>query len=812
MYISYNRLKELIDFNYSPEQLDHILTMLGIEVEAINDFAKKYDKFYIGEVLTKEKHPQADKLSICTVNYGVGQTTVICGAPNVEQGQKIVFASLGAVVPQGDFKIEKRKIRGVQSEGMICSQFELDLGEDKSGIWVLDESAVVGTPLADFMNINDTILDISVTPNRPDCLSHFGLAREIAAYKSMELKQQIKFHRPNVDYSCSANDISNSASVEIKNHDLCPKYVGIVVKNAEIKESPDWLKNKIKMLGLRPINCVVDVTNYVMYETGQPLHAFDLDKIAGKKVIIKTAKEGDKFTTLDAKERSLNSDMLMICDAEKPIAIAGVMGGENSEITNDTKNIFIESAFFNPSSIRRTSKKLGLSTDASYRFERGVDFNNVLYSAKYAAKLISELTGGAVDKGIIEAMPEDLHRNITSVRIQKAIDLIGVELDRKAIVDILKSLEFEIMEENDELIKVKIPSYRVDISIEVDVIEEIARMYNYDNIQPNYTTTLNFSGSGLSNELAMPKMRPQIRNYFVQNGFTEILTQNIIDPASAAMFTENPVAIANPLGEEMSIMRPSLIPSMLKTIERNIRIGNTNLMLFEIGKQFNQANLADNTFVNGIKETEFLTVGISGNKKPAHWLDKQVKVDYYDIRGIYEDFVERFRLSGIKLVKDDYLKNIFSGNALTIFYKGDEIGKFGEVSKKLLKKMDIGTDVFLFTVNLEKLYIIKTKEIRYTPVSPYPTVKRDLGFVMDKSHKAGDVRDTILKTGGEYLQSVEIFDVFEGEKIGKDKKNIAFSLVYSSAQRTLMDEDVDASITVIIAAVEQGFGAVLREF
>jgi len=695
---------------------------------------------------------------------------------------------------------------------MICSIAELDLGEDKSGIWVLDESAVVGTSLAEFMNLNDTILDISVTPNRPDCLSHFGLAREIAAYKSVELNQTIKFHKPSVDYSYSKENINNSVAVEILNPDLCPKYVGIVIKNAEIKESPDWLKNKIKMLGLRPINCVVDVTNYVMYETGQPLHAFDLDKIAGNKIIIDNAKEDDKFITLDNKERTLNADMLMICDTEKPIAIAGVMGGQNSEITNTTKNIFIESAFFNPSSIRRTSKKLGLSTDASYRFERGVDFISVLYSAKYAAKLISQLSGGTIDAGIIDITPVELHRNVTTVRIKKATDLIGVELDRKAIVNILKSLEFEILEESDIEIKVKIPSYRVDITIEVDVIEEIARMYNYDNITPNYTTTLNFAGSGLNSELIMPKLRPQIRDYFVQNGFTEILTQNIIDPASAAIFTDNPVAIANPLGEEMSIMRPSLIVSMLKTIERNLRIGNTNLMLFELGKQFTKATLADNAYVNGIKETEYMIAGICGGEKPAHWLDKQIKVDYYDIKGVYEDFIERFRFTNIKLVKDDFLANVFSGNALTIFYKGDAIGKFGEISKKLLKKMDITADVFLFTLNLEKLYTVKTKEIKYSPVSPYPTVKRDLGFVLDKSHNAGDVCDTIIKAGGEFLQTVEIFDVFEGEKLGKDKKNIAFSLVYSSSARTLVDEDVDASITVVVAAVESGFGAVLREF
>lgn len=798
MLISYNRLKELIDFNYTPAELDNILTMMGIEVEAIYDYKEKYKNFYVGEVLTKEPHPQADKLSLCTVNYGEGTNKVVCGAPNVAAGQKIVFAALDAVIPQGGFKIEKRKIRGIESEGMICSQFELDLGEDTSGIWVLPADAPIGQTLAEFCDLNDIILEISVTPNRPDCLNHFGIARLIAAHDN------VKFNKPEISLKKSELNINNFVSVETQDKELCPRYVGIVIKNINMKASPERLKNKIKTLGLRPINAVVDITNYVMYETGQPLHAFDLDKINGNKIIVKTAAQDEKFTPLDDKERTLDGDMLMICDAERSIAVAGVMGGANSEIDENTANIFIESAYFNPQSIRRTSKKLGLSTDASYRFERGVDYEGVLYAAEYAASLINEICGGEVSNNYIDIKSENYSEKIVELRFKKAEKLIGVELYPEEIINILKSLEFEIIEKTNDKVKVKVPPYRVDIAIEVDLIEEIAIMYNYDNIKANYSTKINFANSLNSSELLMPKMRGDIRNYLVQNGFTEILTQNIIDPASAKLFKENNITLANPLGEEMSVMRPSMIPSMLKTIERNIRYGNTNLRIFEIGKNF----LIDNDFI----ETEELVIALSGAIAPFNWKDKERPADYYDIKGVIEDFTEKFNITGIKFTEDEYNNDIFSVNSLTIALKGELIGKFGEISRKLLKHFDIEKPVYLISLNLNAIYKAKIKQNKYNGVSSFPAVKRDLGFILAKNTEAEAVRSAIIKAGGKYLKDVEIFDVFEGEKIGLDNKNIAFALTYISNQKTLTDDEVDSSVRAIIENITKQFNAKLREF
>lgn len=808
MLVSQNRLKELIDFDYSPKEVDRILTMLGIEVETIYDYSEKYANIFVGEVLTREAHPQSDHLSLCRVNYGEGENTVVCGAPNVAAGQKIAYAALGAFVPGAGFKIEKRKIRGIESKGMICSQKELDLGEESDGIWVLPADAVPGTKIADFAGINDVMYEISVTPNRPDCLSHFGIAREIAAY------QRTKFNMPKVSIEHKGKEINDLVSVNIKDGEICPKYFGLVINNVKVKESPEWLKHRITMAGLRPINAIVDATNYVMYETGQPLHAFDLKQIADKKITIKNATNGEKFTTLDGKERILDEKMMVICggNAEKPLAIAGVMGGENSEITDDTTDIFIESAYFSPTSVRRTSKKLGLSTDASYRFERGADHRILRYAAEYCAQIINETCGGEIAKGECNAIAKEIPQIEITLRYKKACDIIGEQIPADEMIAMLKALEFDILERTDETVRVGVPTYRADISLEIDVIEEIAIMFDYDKISLRNNTNISFGSSLDKSELAVPKLRAEINNYFIQSGFIEILTQNIIDPQSAKMFVESPITIANPLGEEMSVMRPSLVPSMLKTIERNIRFGSADLALFEGGKTFNPADAKAKTFVPGIKESEELIVAITGGVAPFHWQDKQRACDYFDIKGIFEDFCERFNLTGIKTVQDDYLGNIFSANALTIAHKGVDFGKFGEVSKKTLKAFEIAQPVFLFIINLEKLYTLNRRDTRYKHVSPFPSVKRDLGFIVEKSVEAGAIVREIQKAGGQFLKDVEIFDLFESEKIGKENKNIAFALTYSSAERTLESEEVDASAKAIVKAIEKAFNGKLREF
>lgn len=806
MYLSYNWLKELVDFDLNPGELDHVLTMLGIEVEEIIDYKKKYDNFYVGKVLSKEKHSNADKLSVCEVDFGHGINTVVCGASNVEAGQKVIIGLPDAIVPLGGFRLESRAVRKIVSDGMICSEAELEIGNDKSGIKVLPNDAKIGQTLYDYLNLNDIIFDISLTPNKADCNSHIGIARELSAYNNNLVKI------PKFQIQESDTNISDKIKVIIKDEKKCPRYTARVIRNVKIKESPDWLKNRLLLLGLRPRNIVVDVTNYVLMECGQPLHSFDLGKIADNTIICKTAEEGEKFITLDSKERILDNSMLMICDAEKNIAIGGVMGGENSEINDNTTDVLLESAFFNPSSIRRTSKKLGIQSDASYRFERGVDIENLIFALNRASSLIAELTGGIIDKGIIDVYPNPVKKLELKLRYKKANDILGININPDKIVDMLKRLRFEPIEITDEFVKVKVPYSRVDVSLEIDLVEEIARLYNYDNIKPDYSVSVSLSESKVVDKLALPELRANISDYLIKRGFNEIITQNIIDPESAKIFDEDYIKIANPLGEELSVMRPSIIPSILKTLERNIRNGNNDLKIFEIGKSFHYDSNLRNTFVKGYLEKEELIIAIAGNRAPQNWNKKNDKNDFYDIKGITEDFIKFFRFKGIKFKVSKLNNSIFSKNSMLILNKKEFIGSLGEVDSEILQKFNIENKVYLVTVDLSKLYEIETEKPYYSPVSPFPKVTRDLGFVLDNDISAQSVKSEIESKGGKLLKSTTIFDVFEGKSLGNNKKSIAFSLSFSSMEKTLKDEEVNSIVDKIITAVEKKFNAQLRKF
>ncbi len=805
MLVSHKWLKDFVEFDFTPQELDEILTMLGIEVEGIADYNEKYKNFYIGKVLESKKHPNADKLSVCKVDYGAGVKTVVCGAPNVEAGQNIVFAAIGARIPSAGFTIEKRTVRKVESEGMICSQAELELGDDASGIWVLPETAQTGLPLAEYLALNDIIYEIGITPNRSDCLSHLGIAREIAAY------QRKKVNKPAAETEADKDKVSDSITVEIEDREKCPRYTARIIRNVKVQESPMWLKQRLILCGMRPVNCVVDVTNYILLECGQPLHAFDLAKIKGNKIICKTAKDGEKFVTLDDKEHTLDSSMLMICDAERSLAIGGVMGGQNSEISDDTTDILLESAYFNPTSIRKTAKKLGLQTESSYRFERGVDFDNIVYASNRAAKLIAELTGGTIEGGIIDVYPEPIEKKKVNLRYKRAVDIIGADISPEAMKDMLTALDFKIIDEDENSITVEVPSYRVDIAIEIDLIEEVARMFNYDNIQPDFTVTIDSSGTETVKELTVPSLRKPLREYLVAKGFHESLTQNQTDPKSSAIFTDKPVEIANPLGEELSIMRPSLFPAMLRTIERNHRLGNFDLRLFEIGKSFHRTDGNENTFVKGIEERENLIIAISGNSAPPHWSENPRKADFYDIRGIAEDLLRDMKIKRFKFIPFVGNHPVFSKNAVEIYSVKQQIGYLGEVSTKILKQFDIEHKVFVIEINLNKLYQAELKQWRYEKVSPFPKVVRDLAFVVSDDLPAEEIRREIMNNAGKLAKSVDIFDVFKGKNIEQGKKSIAFTISYSANDRTLTDKEVDESINQIIAHIEKKFDAKLRK-
>lgn len=806
MYISYNWLKELVDFDLNVQELDHALTMLGVEVESIEDYQKKYDKFFTAKVLTKEKHPDADKLSVCTVECAGVTRTVVCGAPNVDAGQIVVLGTEGAVVPNGGFTLVNRAIRKVKSEGMICSQIELDLGEEADGIWVLPEDAEAGMPLANYLQLNDIIFDVSITPNRPDWLSHVGIAREISTVSKSAVRV------PGGDLKENGGAVNESAEVIIEDEEKCPRYTARVIKNVDLKnnKTPEWMKQRLIASGFRPINLAADATNFVMIEMGQPLHAFDLDKIAGNKIVVKTANQGEKFTTLDDKEHELNSDMLMICDAEKPVAIAGVMGGGNSEITDDTVNILLESAFFNPSSVRKTSKKLTIQSESSYRFERGADIGSVVAASNRAAQLIAEYGGGEIDRGIIDVYPNPKDKTKVTLRYDRANKIIGLSLTNDEIKAMLESLQFVIVEEKEDSCVVEAPYFRVDILEEIDLVEEIARMYNYEKIEPQYSSEVNFSTGEVHQDHALPPMRQEIRSFLIPKGFKEIITQNMIDPKSAALFTADPVTLANPLGLELSIMRPSMIPSMMKTILHNIRIGNRDLQLFEIGRTFHHVHEKEETFIEGRLEKEELMLALTGAVKPKHWAGSLESADFYSVKGILEEMIDFFRLEGIKLKPIDKSDIAYSKNSLRIMHKKQLIGFIGDISAVILKKYDIERPVFVMNLDLKKLYAMPKKKAYYSPVPPYPGMSRDLAFLVDDSAQADKIKNEIIQNGGKLLGKVDIFDVYKGKNIEKGKKSIAFNLTYSSPERTLVEEEVQKSIDKIINAIEKKFNAQLR--
>ncbi|HYF03752.1 MAG TPA: phenylalanine--tRNA ligase subunit beta, partial [Patescibacteria group bacterium] len=724
MLTSQNWLKEFYNFTWTPQEISDILTMLGIEVEAIHDQGSKFNGFITAKVLGRERHPNADKLSVCKVFTGSEECTVICGAPNVAPGQTVILATDGAIVPSNGLKIERRTVRGVESQGMICSETELGIGEDGSGIMVLPEGTPIGQPLAQFLKLNDVVYDISITPNRADCLSHFGIARELAAYGGSPLPL------PTADLIEAPTPITDSVKVIIEDIEKCPRYAARVVKNVKITSSPEWLKNRLEAVGLRPRNIVVDVTNFVMYECGQPLHAFDLDTVAGNTIVVKTPRDGEKITTLDSKERTLDGEMLMICDAEKPVAIAGVMGGENSEISDATTNVLIESAYFAPSSIRRTSKKLAIQSDASYRFERGVDMGAVIYALDRAAQLIATLTGGEIQQGIIDVYPQPLEKKVITLRFQRAADMIGVEIQSSQMVEILRNLGFTFTHSDGNTLHVEVPSHRVDIFGEIDLVEEIARMYKYDYIPVDSALAISFGSENIPAELAPVSFKNSLRNYFVQQGFREIVTQNMIEPRAAQLFTENYVKIANPLGEELSAMRPSLVPSVLKTIERNIRLGTKDLQLFETGNIFYKTAKPEAQRISGYGEREELLFAITGEAHPMQWGAKPARVDFFDAKGILENLISvmRFKNLTFKRIEKDQ-NGAFSQNAVQILFGKRVVGFCGEIAPKFLKEFKVEQPVFVATLNLAELKNVPVAKQKYSVVSPFPAVRRDVAFV-----------------------------------------------------------------------------------
>ncbi len=796
MLVSLKWLNDYIDLSdVSVEEVNDKLTSSGLEVEEVIDLRKKYENIVVGYVEKSEKHPDADKLSVCKVNDGQNIYDVVCGAPNVAAGQKVAFAKVGSVIPGGGFKIKKAKIRGAVSEGMICAGDELEINDDHTGIMVLDESLTPGTEIAKVFGLDDVIFDIAITPNRPDALSHIGIARDLAALFDRELKT------PQFELKESETEAVDAASIEIENSDACPRYSARIVKNVKVKESPEWLKEKLKAVGLRPINNIVDITNFVLYEIGQPLHAFDLDYLAGNKIIVKNAKDGEKFVTLDSKERELNSNNLMICDAEKPVAVAGVMGGENSEVTEQTKDVLIESAYFDASSIRKTAKQLGLQTDASYRFERGTNPDITIWAAERAASLMAELADGEILKGTIDVYPKPIQRKVVKLRYERINKILGYEVAPETVRFIMKKLDFVLAIEEKDYMMVEVPLFRPDIEREIDLIEEVARIYGYDKIPE--VSKVNVT---LQRKVDQTKGKEKAREIFVALGYNEIITNSLLNDKLAAMFGK-PIKLMNPQSSEMTHPRPSLLPGMLQTISRNIKVKEENLKLYEIGHIFNLKNNEIKSFED-FEENESLLFAISGYKSEKEWFTNPVKFDVFDLKGDLELFAEKMFPGGN--IRYEYKNSEFGFYDYGIVLKVNNIviGQGGKLKDNILKEFDIKQEVFTFETNLSNLF--ESKKRSFKPLLKYPKVYRDMAFVIDKDIDSLEIVNAIKKGSGKLLKKIKIFDIFENKSLGENKKSVAFKLEYYDEGRTLTEEEVDTDFWKVIEKIKKQFSAELR--
>ncbi|MGD0341496.1 MAG: phenylalanine--tRNA ligase subunit beta [Bacteroidales bacterium] len=817
MKISYNWLKDYLDFDIEPARLSVILTGLGLEVEAMEEWESVKGGLkgvVIGEVLTCSKHPDADKLSITTVNTGSGEPLhIVCGAPNVAAGQKVPVATVGTILYKGNetLEIKQTKIRGELSEGMICAEDELGLGNLHEGIMVLDKNARPGTQASEYFKIvRDYIFEIGLTPNRIDGGSHFGVARDLAAWLTANGQENIKASLPNLaDFRPDNN--SNPYQVVIENPADCPRYTGITVSNITIGESPDWLKNKLKAVGLNPINNVVDITNFVQYEVGQPLHSFDADMISGKKVIIKNLPDKSKFITLDSVERSLSSRDLMICDTKGGMCIAGVFGGIKSGVGSSTRNIFLESAYFNPVSIRKTSRRHGLQTDASFRFERGADPEITTWALKRAAMLIRELAGGQISSEIVDVYPKRIEIQKINISYKNLDRLIGKKIDHQLIKKILGSLDMNILDESSDNMVLEIPLYRVDVQREADVIEEILRIYGYNNVEiSNHVNSTLYYPEKPDKE----KIVNIISDILSANGYSEIMC-NSLNPAS---FYENDdfekdhlVLLANPLSSDLNAMRQSLLFGGLSSVAWNINRQNSDLKLYEFGNIY-FLKRSGNSFprADDYLEKKSLDIFITGNNGLQRWNSKSTPSDFFNIKSAVEMVLSRLGVVPEDLSNGESDRKYFS-ESFTWSFNNNLIASAGRISKTYRIKFDIGQDVYYGHIEWDSLLkMIREHTVTYSELPKYPWVRRDLALLLDKSVKFEQIRELAFKTEKHILHNVDLFDVYENESLGLNKKSYAVSFILMDNLKTLTDKNIEKTMNNLATALEKELGAKIR--
>ncbi|MBO0329666.1 phenylalanine--tRNA ligase subunit beta [[Muricauda] lutisoli] len=803
MKISYNWLKQFLQIDWDAQKTGELLTDLGLEVEGISEFESVkggLKGIVVGHVLTCVKHPNADRLKLTTVDIGQeAPVQIVCGAPNVAAGQKVPVATIGTTLytKEGEaWVIKKGKIRGEVSQGMICAEDEIGVGESHDGIMVLNEELTPGTPCSKVFEIeNDEVFEIGLTPNRADAMSHFGVARDLKA--GLEQKEiQKELVTPSVS-NFSIDNRSLKVDVEVMDSDLAPRYCGVTISNLLVQDSPDWLKNRLKAIGLTPINNVVDVTNYVLHELGQPLHAFDASKIKGNKVEVKTLPAGTKFTTLDEVERELHEDDLMICDAEKPMCIAGVFGGIHSGVTEHTTSIFLESAYFDPVSIRKTAKRHGLNTDASFRFERGIDINVTKYALKRAALLIKEIAGGYITSEIADLFPKKPQERQVFLTFSKINSLIGQEIPQDTIKSILSSLEIRINNVTESGLGLTIPTYRVDVTREVDVIEEILRVFGYNNI--DFKEKLNASIAKTS-RFENYRIQDVIGSMLASKGFYEIMTNSLVS-SEITSDDDSAVQMMNPLSSDLSVLRTSMLHSGLQTVSYNHNRQKTDLKLFEFGKTYHKVS-------GQHKEKQHLAIFISGDRKQNSWAVASKKSEFFYLKGIVDNVFERLGLRDIDtkpLSEPDYAEGIsYVKNNTTMV-------SLGLVGKAALKQLDIKQEVFYADLNWDAiLESVSTQNVAFKEIPKFPEVTRDFALLLDDSVSFQKVYDIAWNTEKKLLKKVNLFDVYTGENLPEGKKSYAVSFTLMDEKKTLTDKQIDKIMGKLLAQYQKELGAELR--
>ena len=820
MEISYKWLKEYVDFDLTPQETADALTSCGLEVDALEEVQTikgGLKGLYVGKVLTCEMHPNSDHLHITTVDLGKGEPQqIVCGAPNVAAGQKVIVADLGCVLYDGDkeFVIKKSKLRGVESNGMICAEDEIGVGTSHDGIIVLPEDAPVGQPAAEYYHLeSDWVIEIDITANRSDALSHWGVARDLYAWLKRN-GHNTSLHRPD----CSEFTVDNTnlpIDVEIENIEACKRYACVSITGCEVKESPEWLQDKLKVIGLRPINNIVDITNYVMMAYGQPMHCFDADMVKGNKIVVRTQPEGTKFVTLDGEEHTLGEHDLSICNAEEPMCIAGIFGGKGSGTYDTTTNVVLESAYFHPTWIRKSARRHGLSTDASYRFERGIDPNGIIYALKQAAILCKQLAGGKVSMEIKDVYPTPIADARVQLDYEYVDRLIGKKIGNDMIRSIVESLDMKVVSETDTGLELDVPAYRVDVQRPCDVVEDILRIYGYNNVE--IPTQLKSSLTILGDEDKAYHHQNVISEQLVGCGFREILNNSLTKTAyytELNHYTEDTtVKVMNPLSSDLGVMRQTLLFGGLESICRNVNHKMPNLRFFEFGNcyHFSPEKNNDEDPIKAYTEEMHLGMWLTGKRVEGSWAHADEQSNFYELKAYVMNIFTRLGVNPGIVVAEKSDNNVF-GKALALKARsGKLLCEMGTVSHKLLKKMDIDQDVFYADINWNNIMrAIKKNETLYHDISKFPSVSRDLALLIDKSVEFEQIEQIARQTEKKLLKSVELFDVYEGKNLPEGKKSYAVNFILQDETKTLNDKQIEAIMTKLINNLKQKLGAELR--